>query len=389
MEVHIPDTFTPPVFKMYDGSSDPEGHIKSFTNAMAFRTGVDAIWCWAFSLSLEGEALEWFNSLPNNSIENFDGISRMFKKQFAACKTQDVTIVDLMNLRQGKEETLRTFMDRFQKIVRRVKGLTVELALQSVLSALRPGPFKESICRTPPTTMKELRERTADEIRVENMKLGEKDAATELKEDKTDSRKADFPNNKHRTGGPRDLPRQPKFQQYTPLNAPRAKILQEALSAQALPPPRSRPTPSGADHTKHCLYHKNMGHSTEECITLRDKIEELIRAGHLKEFIRVEKPDREERIHHRPPPRPAPPCHDDRRPHYDDTRYRPTRSDHRRIIVVTTGPAHLEEAGHPLKGNGAGAGAATVRSVASLIPYREDFQATDPRPQRSNDESAL
>lgn len=39
MEVHILDTFTPPVFKMYDGSSDPEGHIKSFTNAMAFQTG--------------------------------------------------------------------------------------------------------------------------------------------------------------------------------------------------------------------------------------------------------------------------------------------------------------------------------------------------------------
>lgn len=99
MDVHISERFVPPTFKMYDGTTDPEAHIKAFTNAMAFRTGCDAIWCRAFSLSLEGEALEWFNSLPNNSIENFESIERVFKKQFATSNTQDITIVDLMNLR--------------------------------------------------------------------------------------------------------------------------------------------------------------------------------------------------------------------------------------------------------------------------------------------------
>lgn len=96
---------------MYDGTTDPKAHIKALTNAMAFRTDSDAIWCRAFSLSLKGEALEWFNSLPKNSIENFESIRRMFKKQFTAYNTQDVTIVDLMNLKQGKEESLKTFMD--------------------------------------------------------------------------------------------------------------------------------------------------------------------------------------------------------------------------------------------------------------------------------------
>lgn len=84
---------------MYDGTTDLEAHIKSFTNAMAFRTGCDAVWCRAFSLSLEGEALEWFNSLPNDSIENFKGLGNMFKKQFVACNAQDITMVDLMNLK--------------------------------------------------------------------------------------------------------------------------------------------------------------------------------------------------------------------------------------------------------------------------------------------------
>lgn len=75
--------------------------------------------------------------------------------------------------------------------------------------------------------------------------------------------------------------------------------------------------PPGADNNKHCLYHKNMGHSTEEYITLRDKIEELIRAGHLKKYIKSERAQpvvHRERSPHRNPAR--------ERSGYDDRYYR-------------------------------------------------------------------
>ncbi|XP_017428687.1 uncharacterized protein LOC108336732 [Vigna angularis] len=175
MDVQISEQFVPPQFKIYDGTTDPEAHIKTFSNTMAFRTGNDAIWCRAFSLSLEGEALEWFNSLPPNFIENFAGFQRMFSHKFAGSSTQDLTIFELVTLKQGKEETLRAFMDRYQKTVRRVKGLSLELVVQYVLPTSKPGPFKDSVCRRAPKTMEELRERAADEIRVEEMKSkGEK-----------------------------------------------------------------------------------------------------------------------------------------------------------------------------------------------------------------------
>ena len=76
-----------------------------------------------------------------------------------------------------------------------------------------------------------------------------------------------------------------KFQQYTPLNANRARVLQEAMAAEIIPPPRKARTPERADHTKHCEYHKNHGHHTEECIGLKDRIEELIQEGQLKRFV--------------------------------------------------------------------------------------------------------
>ncbi|XP_014490292.1 uncharacterized protein LOC106753024 [Vigna radiata var. radiata] len=275
---------------------------------MTFRTGCDAIWCRAFSLSLEGEALEWFDSLPNGTIEDFKSLSGMFKSQFAVCRVQDATIVDLMNLKQGKVEPLKAFMDQFQKTVRRVKGLSTELALQHVMPGLRPGTFKDNVFRNPPKTMEELRQRTADEIRVEDMKQSYRKELQEAKAEKKEN-KRDGQSNRPGTAKARDGPRNPRFQQYTQLNAPRTRILQEALSAQVMQVPQQRPTPPGADNSKHCLYHQNMGHNTEDCVTLKDKIEEMIRAGQLVRYVKGYRsegsPDRRERREYirRSPPR--------------------------------------------------------------------------------------
>jgi len=38
--------------------------------------------------------------------------------------------------------------------------------------------------------------------------------------------------------------------------------------------------------TKYCRYHHNHGHTIKECKALHDKIEELVRAGHFRRFIR-------------------------------------------------------------------------------------------------------
>ncbi|XP_052723752.1 uncharacterized protein LOC128193711 [Vigna angularis] len=314
MNVQISEQFVAPQFKMYNGTTDPASHIQTFSNAMAFRTGNDAIWCRAFSLSLEDEALEWFNTLPPNSIENFAGLKQLFIKQFAASSAQDLTVFELMTLKQGKEETLRTFMDRYQKTVRRVKSLTPELALHYVLPALKPGPFKDSVCRRAPKTMEELRERAADEIRVEEMKLSYRRESQEAKVDRADGGKNGASAGRQTGLRHREQKRGTRFQQYTPLNAPREKILREALSADLIRQPEGCQTPKGADGSKHCAYHRNMGHTTEECTALKDKIEELIQAGKLKQYVREERP-------------PHTATRSTQRPAYRSDRPRPTRTE--------------------------------------------------------------
>lgn len=93
---------------------------------------------------------------------------------------------------------------------------------------------------------------------------------------------------KHPTGNALEQPKGPKFSSYTPLNVLRVKILKEAFSVDSLPPPRKMPPSPNFDGSKHCLYHRNIGHTTEQCHTLCDKIEELIRTGQLKRYVHKE-----------------------------------------------------------------------------------------------------
>ncbi|RVX01437.1 hypothetical protein CK203_017586 [Vitis vinifera] len=49
-----------------------------------------------------------------------------------------------------------------------------------------------------------------------------------------------------------------------------------------------RTDPTKRDHSKKCVFHKEHGHTTEECRCLHYLVERLIRAGHLKQYLRSE-----------------------------------------------------------------------------------------------------
>ncbi|XP_014515666.1 uncharacterized protein LOC106773495 [Vigna radiata var. radiata] len=82
----------------------------------------------------------------------------------------------------------------------------------------------------------------------------------------------------------RDQNRMQRYVHHTPLNAPRTRVLEEALRADLIAVVQI-PTPAGVDKSKYCRYHQNRGHTTEDCVTLKDKLEALVQAGHLQRFV--------------------------------------------------------------------------------------------------------
>lgn len=49
-------------------------------------------------------------------------------------------------------------------------------------------------------------------------------------------------------------------------------------------PRKLKSNPDNRDKSQYCLFHRDHGHSTRNCIQLKDEIEGLIRNGYLKEF---------------------------------------------------------------------------------------------------------
>ena len=47
---------------------------------------------------------------------------------------------------------------------------------------------------------------------------------------------------------------------------------------------------SKRNHNKFCHFHKDIGHTTEECITLKDEIEKLICHGYLQDYVNDRRP---------------------------------------------------------------------------------------------------
>ena len=44
-------------------------------------------------------------------------------------------------------------------------------------------------------------------------------------------------------------------------------------------------SPAKRNQRLYCTYHKEKGHTIEQCYVLKDHLEQLVKAGHLKEFL--------------------------------------------------------------------------------------------------------
>lgn len=112
----------------------------------------DAGYCHFFVENLSGVSLSWFSRLKANFIDSFHKLSTAFLKHYSMFIQKEASNADLWTLAQGQKESLRAFIERFKKVVSRVK-----VADDAAIAALRNALWYESRFRddlmlnTPPT----------------------------------------------------------------------------------------------------------------------------------------------------------------------------------------------------------------------------------------------
>ncbi|XP_057432168.1 uncharacterized protein LOC130724919 [Lotus japonicus] len=95
-----------------------------------------------------------------------------------------------------------------------------------------------------------------------------------------------------RKGQDERKPKRKKYDNYTPLNSSLSRIMREKASTDL----RDRPPPlltrgDKLDSKRFCEFHDSPGHNTDECLNLKDKVEELIRAGRLSRYVAMSSGD--------------------------------------------------------------------------------------------------
>nr|GEY98270.1 reverse transcriptase domain-containing protein [Tanacetum cinerariifolium] len=91
--------------KTYDGTRDPEDHVKVFQAATQVERWAMPTWCHMFNSTLIGAARVWFDELPPESIDGYKDLKAAFLAYFMQQKKYVKDPVEIYNIKQRDGET--------------------------------------------------------------------------------------------------------------------------------------------------------------------------------------------------------------------------------------------------------------------------------------------
>lgn len=100
----------------YDGNFDPRGHLAAYEGFLGIEVNSDATWCKNFPTTQQGTTTTWFRNLPAGCIHSFDELATSFENHFVASQRAYKTVMNLLQLKQRKNESLCEYLTRFGRV---------------------------------------------------------------------------------------------------------------------------------------------------------------------------------------------------------------------------------------------------------------------------------
>ncbi|GJT57642.1 reverse transcriptase domain-containing protein [Tanacetum coccineum] len=268
--------------KTYDGSEDPEDHLKIFQAAAKVERWAMPTWCHMFNSTLTGNARVWFDDLPLESIDSYDDLKETFLENYLQQKKCIKDPVEIYHIKQREGESTEDFVRRFKTESRDVKGVPEVMRISGFMHGITNPELIKRLHDKIPKSVDEMWKITTAFLRVE--------VAADNQE-----RKKTFPPWKQQDAGHRENFKKGGFknQQRPEKRQDRFALLTKtpkeilALDKGKFKPPPPMTTPvEKRNASKFCEFHGEVGHTTDECMHLKRQIEEMLKTGKLSHLIK-------------------------------------------------------------------------------------------------------
>ena len=120
---------------------------------------------------LKGLARIWFCRLTPNSISSFKELSAQFASHFIWGHMYKNFTACLMNIKQREDETLRSYITRFNKEALSINEADYKILVAAFTNGLRKGKFLFSLYKNDPKTMSDVLYRATKYMNAEDALL--------------------------------------------------------------------------------------------------------------------------------------------------------------------------------------------------------------------------
>ena len=279
---HLPQKFRMPQIESYNGAKDPLDHLETFKTLMHLQGLVDEIMCRAFPTTLKGPARIWFSRLTPNSISTFKELSVQYSSHFIRGHRYKKSTACLMSIRQHKDETLRSYITRFNNETLSIDEADDKIPVVASTNGLLKGKFLFSLYKNDPKTMTNVLYRETKYMNAEDTLLAreERSKKRERPEDTQQDRGRKMARTGERRDDRRSKPPTNKFTSFTPLTTPIDQVLMQIKDEWALTfPEKLKGDPNKQSRDKYCHFHCDHSYDTADCYNLKQQIKALIRKG--------------------------------------------------------------------------------------------------------------
>jgi hypothetical protein len=159
----------------YDESQEPTLWLSDYLQIVQILGVTRAMAMQSLQLHLTGATRSWLNTLPNDSIGSWGELESQFARIFRSTYKRPTSLEEIKSCVQRKDETLRSYIQRWSVIKNSTEDISDELAIDAFSAGLRCSDLVEEVGRTNPRTVSELMEvanRFADEEDAYNNKRG-------------------------------------------------------------------------------------------------------------------------------------------------------------------------------------------------------------------------